>query len=111
MHMLIAMNILTAASIIAVQGLASTYEWTWTKELPDGSKVMWLRDLLPSNLPDSRVLSFEYDSRWLHDPSFVDLEACGDRLLESIIWDRTHRGSQHMCPIMVWRLHPHNSKC
>jgi hypothetical protein len=92
---------LTLTSVIAVQGLASTYEWTWTKELSDGSSVMWLRDLLPADLPDARIMSFEYDSRWLHDPSLVTLEDCGDRLLESIIWDRTHKGSKQMCPIMV----------
>jgi hypothetical protein len=89
-------------SIIAVQGLASTYEWTWTKELGDGSAVMWLRDLLPADLPDARIMSFEYDSKWLHDPSLVKLKDCGDRLLESIIWDRKHKGSKKMCPIMVF---------
>ncbi|KAH7308640.1 hypothetical protein B0I35DRAFT_99198 [Stachybotrys elegans] len=64
---------------------------------------MWLRDLLPRDLPDARVLSFEYDSQWLRDPNIVTLEDCGNRLLESILWDRTHQGSQSMCPIMARR--------
>ncbi|OBT38828.1 hypothetical protein VE00_10774 [Pseudogymnoascus sp. WSF 3629] len=89
--------------IIAVQGLASTYESTWTHKLSDGTSVMWLRDLLPVDLPDARIMSFEYDSNWLHNPSFVKLKDCGDRLLESIIWDRTHKGGQKMCPIMARR--------
>lgn len=65
---------------------------------------MWLRDLLKTDLPNARIMSFEYDSRWLNDPAMVSLEDCGERLLESIIWDRTHNGSREhreMCPIMV----------
>jgi hypothetical protein len=65
---------------------------------------MWLRDLLGDDLTNARILSFEYDSKWLDDPAMVALEDCGERLLESIIWDRTHRGSREcreMCPIMV----------
>ncbi|KAK3393261.1 hypothetical protein B0H63DRAFT_14817 [Podospora didyma] len=89
--------------IIAVQGLGSTYEWTWNKELSDGSSVMWLRELLPKDLPDARIMTFEYDSRWLRDSALVTLEDCGNRLLESVIWDRTHRDSELMCPIMARR--------
>jgi len=95
---------LTQISIIAVQGLASTYEWTWTKQLSDGSSVMWLRDLLPQDLPDARIMTFEYDSKWLRDAAKVTLEDCGNRLLEAVIWDRTHWKSQQICPIMVLSL-------
>ena len=87
--------------MIAVQGLASTYEWTWKKRLDNGTHVMWLRDLLPKDLPLARILTFEYDSKWLEDPSFVSLGDCGARLLQSIIWDRTHQTESHMCPKMV----------
>lgn len=88
-------------SIIAVQGLASTYERTWTKELQDGSRVMWLKDLLPKDLPSARILTFEYDSKWLNDPSHVSLRDCADRLIESIMWDRTHDGEATPCRHMV----------
>lgn len=62
---------------------------------------MWLRELLPQDRPDKRIMTFEYDSRWLHDPALVTLEDCGDRLLASVTWDRTHRNSELMCPVMV----------
>ena len=71
---------------------------------------MWLRDLLPQDLPDARIMTFEYDSRWLQDPALVDLKACGERLLESILWDRTHKGSGHTCPIMVGASHVPNQR-
>ncbi|PGH14460.1 hypothetical protein AJ80_05905 [Polytolypa hystricis UAMH7299] len=89
--------------IIAVQGLASTYERTWSKERNDGSSVMWLRDLLPVDLEEARIMTFEYDSKWLEDPSYVSLRDCGERLLRSILYDRTHRGEETMCPIMARR--------
>ncbi|KAK0722611.1 hypothetical protein B0T26DRAFT_641226 [Lasiosphaeria miniovina] len=53
---------------------------------------MWLRDLLPHDVPEARVLTFEYDSKWLKDPSLVSLRDCADRLIESVLWDRTHLG-------------------
>ncbi|KAI9768347.1 MAG: hypothetical protein M1840_004955 [Geoglossum simile] len=89
--------------IIVVQRLASTYERTWSKKLDDGSSFMWLRDLLPVDLPQARTMTFKYDSKWLKDPSFVSLRDCGDRLLKSILQDRTHRGKDKMCPIMARR--------
>jgi hypothetical protein len=88
-------------SVIAVQGLAASYDWTWTKVLEDGSRVMWLRDLLPQDLPSARILTFEYDTKWLQNPSSVSLSDCADLLLESILWDRTHRGETKMCSTMA----------
>ncbi len=96
---------LTRYSLVAIQGLAANYDWTWTKkpEKPeDGSRgVMWLRDLLPHDVPEARVLTFEYDSKWLKDPSLVSIRDCADRLIESVLWDRTHLGETKVCRHMV----------
>ncbi|KAK3680915.1 hypothetical protein B0T22DRAFT_474365 [Podospora appendiculata] len=89
--------------IVAVQGLAASYDWTWTKKMEDGSRVMWLRDLLPRDIPGARVLTFEYDSKWLNDPSLVSLRDCADRLIESVLWDRTHLGETKVCRHMARR--------
>ncbi|KAK3320455.1 hypothetical protein B0T19DRAFT_477722 [Cercophora scortea] len=89
--------------IVAVQGLAASYDWTWIKKMEDGSRVMWLRDLLPRDIPGARVLTFEYDSKWLKDPSLVSLRDCADRLIESVLWDRTHLGETKVCPQMARR--------
>jgi hypothetical protein len=84
-----------------VQGLASKYERTWTKNLKDGTKVMWLRDLLKEDIPLARILTFEYNSTWLENPANVSLKQCAQELLQAIIWDRSHRGENSMCKTMV----------
>ena len=56
--------------------------------LEDGSNVMWLRDLLPSDLLEARILIFEYDSKCANgkdDPAFVTLEDYKKCLLQSVI--------------------------
>lgn len=101
-----AASISVPVDIIAVQGLASAYESTWTKDVGNGQSVMWLRDLLKTDLPNARITSSEYDSKWLNDPAMISLEDCGERLLESVIWDRTHKRSREhrqMCPIIARR--------
>ncbi|CAG7850798.1 SubName: Full=Related to kinesin light chain {ECO:0000313/EMBL:CCA76343.1}; Flags: Fragment [Serendipita indica DSM 11827] len=44
--------------IVAIHGLDGHREETWTTD--DG--ILWLRDLLPSNLPNARILSYGYDA-------------------------------------------------
>ncbi|KAI1372466.1 hypothetical protein F4677DRAFT_263568 [Hypoxylon crocopeplum] len=47
------------AYIVAIHGLMGNSVETWTHE--DGT--LWLKDTLPPNLPDVRILSFGYDNR------------------------------------------------
>ncbi|KAK0712187.1 Alpha/Beta hydrolase protein, partial [Apiosordaria backusii] len=55
--------------IIAIHGLNGHAFRTWTKECPASQPgaaatgTMWLRDLLPSRLPDARIMTYGYDSR------------------------------------------------
>ncbi|KAM0324065.1 hypothetical protein ACHAQA_008254 [Verticillium albo-atrum] len=54
--------------IIAVHGLGADIDWSWTwkdPETPD-RHVKWLQDInmLPAVVPRSRILLFNYDSRW-----------------------------------------------
>ena len=49
---------LALVSIVAIHGLDGHREETWSTE--DG--VLWLRDLLPSGLPNARILSYGYDA-------------------------------------------------
>ncbi|KAK0622650.1 ankyrin repeat-containing domain protein [Immersiella caudata] len=44
--------------IVAVHGLNGDRMKTWTH--PD-NEIMWLRDLLPTDVPDSRIMTFGYD--------------------------------------------------
>ena len=47
-------------SIVAVHGLNGHRESTWTAQ---GSQTNWLRDLLPVDIPNTRILSYGYNSR------------------------------------------------
>lgn len=53
---------------------------------------MWLRDLLPHDIPNARILTFEYGSKWYKDPDHVSLRDCGKKLLKRIVQDRSHTG-------------------
>lgn len=56
----------SCADIVFVQGLASRYQTTWSVEDPtelDG-RYYWLRQKLPRDVRNGRVLAFEYDSSW-----------------------------------------------
>ncbi|KAG8841211.1 hypothetical protein FRB91_005240, partial [Serendipita sp. 411] len=44
--------------IIAIHGLDGHREQSWTAE--DGT--MWLKDLLPGDIPNARILSYGYDA-------------------------------------------------
>ena len=45
-------------SIVAIHGLDGHREKTWTA----ANDTLWLRDLLPADLPNARVLSYGYDA-------------------------------------------------
>lgn len=51
-------------SIIAVHGLHGDAYKTWTAkpEFPGEEEVLWLRDLLPDEVPNARILAYGYDS-------------------------------------------------
>ncbi|KAJ7710200.1 hypothetical protein B0H14DRAFT_2159311, partial [Mycena olivaceomarginata] len=88
--------------IIAVQGLGSTYDWTWSAEVPGSrERYYWLRSSICKEMPHARVLAFEYDTRWLGDTDNVSLSECGSRLLRAILQDRAHaEDSRIRRPIM-----------
>lgn len=58
-------------SIIVVHGLNGHREKTWTAP----NNVLWLRDLLPSKIPHSRILTWGYDadiqSKFVTDTQFI----------------------------------------
>ncbi|KKK19651.1 hypothetical protein ARAM_001652 [Aspergillus rambellii] len=86
-----------AADIVFVHGLGSRYETTWTYKRKDGSRFNWIRERLAKDMPDARILGFEYPSRWYNDPVQTDLTECASELLRSLIRDRCHNGSGEMC--------------
>ncbi|KAJ4176049.1 hypothetical protein NW755_014636 [Fusarium falciforme] len=77
-----------SCSIVAVHGLGSNVDWSWTwqdKARP-GSSVNWLKDphMLPSVVPKSRIMVYNYDSRWHANAPKTRLQLCGEDLVRSM---------------------------
>ncbi|KAF6795433.1 ankyrin domain protein, partial [Colletotrichum musicola] len=75
-------------SIIAVHGLGANVDWSWTWKDPKtpGRHVKWLQDpdMLPTVVPRSRILLYNYNSRWHADAPKIRLTLCGEELIRSI---------------------------
>ncbi|KZL75278.1 ankyrin repeat-containing protein [Colletotrichum tofieldiae] len=76
--------------IIAVPGLGSHALGSW--RAPDGDDV-WLRDFLPRNIPNIRVLLYGYNTMLPSSRSKQSIEDLGGTLLEQIIAFRTRDGT------------------
>lgn len=58
--------------IVAIHGLDGHRERSWTHE-KDESQILWLRDLLPSDVPNARILVYGYDAN-THDSTCVSTQ-------------------------------------
>ncbi|RDW89219.1 hypothetical protein BP6252_01251 [Coleophoma cylindrospora] len=76
--------------IVALHGLNGHYQrtWTWTAKTSDGTKVNWLEDLLPAQIPNARVLSFGYDSAVQFSKSVSGISEFAEQLLNELIAQR-----------------------
>lgn len=71
-------------SIVAVHGIGATPERAWCEK---NSKIDWLKDetMLPSAIPEARILRFGYDSQWLgRDPVRTSIVAIANKLLAAL---------------------------
>ncbi|KAL7942253.1 hypothetical protein V8C42DRAFT_360339 [Trichoderma barbatum] len=83
--------------IIAIHGLGSNVDWSWTwQDKSTGSKVHWLRDtyMLPSIVPNARIMVYNYDSKWNWDAPKTRLELCGEDLVICLHNFRQREGVQ-----------------
>ena len=76
-------------SIVAVHGLGATPDWAWIRKVRDGDKevhVNWLADetLLPAKLPNSRIMTFNYESKWLSGDLKQRRSLCAIQLLTAL---------------------------
>jgi hypothetical protein len=77
--------------IIAVHGLGGHYEdtWTWTpKKKNSGTECNWLKDLLPDEIPNARIMSFGYNSEVALSKSIGDIDTFADQLLNRVLLER-----------------------
>ncbi|KAL7809400.1 ankyrin repeat-containing domain protein [Trichoderma aethiopicum] len=64
--------------IIAVHGLGSSVERTWTHK---ESNQLWLRDFLPLDLPEARIMTYSHNSNWQSNALVKDLSDYGRQFL------------------------------
>lgn len=74
-------NFAVYASVIAVPGLGSHAIGSWKSPT---SNDVWLRDYLPDDVPNIRVLLYGYDTSLVGSDSKDSIEDLGSRFLESI---------------------------
>jgi hypothetical protein len=77
-------------SIVAVHGLNGTAKKTWTDK---NSGKFWLEDFLPEALPQSRIMTFGYDSGLAFSRSKAGVENFARDLLNRL---RLVRGSHQV---------------
>ncbi|KAK1688656.1 pfs domain-containing protein, partial [Colletotrichum godetiae] len=72
-------------SIIAVHGLGSNVDWSWTWK-GGGERVDWLQDpdMLPAKIPKSRIMVYNYESRWHVDAPKTRLQLCGEEFIHAL---------------------------
>ncbi|KAK5227269.1 hypothetical protein LTR72_003259 [Exophiala xenobiotica] len=68
-----------AFDLVALSGLASHPFGSWKKQITDTASqqtktFMWLRDQLPDDFPDTRVMIYGYDTKLLKSESFQTIE-------------------------------------
>lgn len=67
--------------IVAIHGLNGDAFSTWEHE----NGTLWLRDLLPSALPGSRIFTYGYPSKLFFSKSLASLRDYSQRLLSSLL--------------------------
>ncbi|KAL5349520.1 hypothetical protein ACLOAV_005815 [Pseudogymnoascus australis] len=67
--------------VIAVTGLAGHAFGSWK---PRGSPYMWLRDFLPAEIPNARILTYGYDTKLPGSQSTASIVDLSRKFLESV---------------------------
>jgi len=85
---------LTLLSIVAVHGLGGHWEDTWTDE----NGKLWLRDFLPSQIPEARIMSFGYNADTANSKAVTDIDDVATDLLNRL--GRERLGQAKTRPIL-----------
>jgi hypothetical protein len=80
--------------VVAIHGLNGHYSRTWTSK--HGSKSgNWLRDFLPTQVLDTRIMSFGYNSAVQFSKSDADINTFAEQLLEELLALRCTQVERH----------------
>ncbi|MCJ1394832.1 hypothetical protein MMC18_007712 [Xylographa bjoerkii] len=90
------------ADIVAIHGLNGHREKTWTAS----NNILWLRDLLPTRMPNVRIMTWGYDSRThsteARNPiSMQRLHDHADTLISDLVLERALTSSERRPIIFV----------
>jgi hypothetical protein len=69
--------------IVAIHGLNGHYYNTWAATSSTG-KQNWLKDFLPKQIPNARIMSYGYNSALQFSKSVADLTSFADHLLNDL---------------------------
>lgn len=82
--------------IIAVHGLNGDAYETWTHD----NRKLWLRDFLPTNMPNSRIFTFGYNSEVAFTKSKGTVDQFARSLLNAL--KRVRRGeASQLCSLLI----------
>lgn len=73
-------------SIVAVHGLNGHCVRTWSFQEKNGKSptTYWLRDLLPNEMPNARVMTFQYESKVLFNKATGGVSDTADQLFREL---------------------------
>ncbi|PVF91383.1 hypothetical protein CPB86DRAFT_770739, partial [Serendipita vermifera] len=86
--------------IVAVQGLGADPYWTWVSK-GDTQQAIWLRDFLPLDIPNARISSWGYNSKYMRDAPVTGLDVCGSDLLVALSHHRKGDMGKHLPLILI----------
>jgi len=92
---------LTIIDIVAIHGLNGHYQNTWSATAPSGEQVNWLKDLLPRQIPNARIMSYGYNSAVQFSKSVAVTETFAEQLLEDLISWRNSYAEQRRPVIFI----------
>ena len=83
------MTPLLSPSIVAVHGLGANPDWAWIRKVENGNEVIhvnWLADenMLPVKIPNARIMTFNYESKWLLGAPKHRRSLCAIQLLTAL---------------------------
>jgi hypothetical protein len=87
--------------IVAIHGLNGHYQRTWSAIASNGSQVNWLRDFLPKQIPNARIMSYGYNSAVQFSKSVAAIETFAKQLLEDLISWRNSVAEQNRPIIFI----------
>ncbi|KAH8693883.1 hypothetical protein BGW36DRAFT_463515 [Talaromyces proteolyticus] len=80
-------------SIVAVHGLGGNAIDTWTHPK---SEAFWLKDFLPKQIPDARIMTFGYEAAVAFGQSTAEVIDCAKGLLSSLVDKREEPEVQNL---------------